>query len=73
MLHDLAYFKPYVCFDFQIFSIYDQYMYYYLPIHQILRLSNFLEVSKLVLAQYDRTCPTPLPDISGQTYLETLS
>jgi hypothetical protein len=37
MIYDLTTFKPFVCFDFQNLSIYDQYMYYYWPIRQILR------------------------------------
>jgi hypothetical protein len=49
MLYDLITLKPYVCFDFQNLSIYDHYMYYYWPI-QIVRLSNFLEVSLSVLS-----------------------
>jgi hypothetical protein len=45
MLYDLIAFKPYVCFVFQNVSICDHYMYYYWPICQIHRLTNFLEVS----------------------------
>jgi hypothetical protein len=37
MFYDLIDFKSYVCFDFQNLSIYDQYMYYYWPISQIIR------------------------------------
>jgi hypothetical protein len=29
MFYDLIAFMPYVCFDFQNLSIYDQYIYYY--------------------------------------------
>jgi hypothetical protein len=44
MLYDSFVFKPYICFDFQNLSIYDLYVYYYQPIHQIRRLSDLLEV-----------------------------
>jgi hypothetical protein len=51
MPYDFIYFKLYVCFDFQNLSIYDYYMYYYWPIHQIHHLLNFLEVSR-----FSRNC-----------------
>jgi hypothetical protein len=53
---------------FKNLSIYDHYMYYYWPIHQIFRLSNFLEVFDFFVNHYvssDRTCPVPNPDISN--------
>jgi hypothetical protein len=47
MFFDSIAFKPYICFIFQKLSIYDLYMYYYWPIHQICRLSVFQMVSEL--------------------------
>jgi hypothetical protein len=48
MLYDSFEFKPYICFDFQNLSIYDLYVYYYLPICQICQLLVFPVVSEFL-------------------------